>query len=113
MHTRKRNSGYRNRTRTQPAVGDLLPEVRMSVEEYLRLIERTADNVERVGKAARKVERSTRPARKKAGKAAKGMARAMKEANKKLRTKSGKLRKGKTQADVARLAHQIRRRKYA
>ena len=41
------------------------------------------------------------------------MARAMKEANKRLRTKTGKLRKGKTQADVARLAHKIRRQKYA
>lgn len=53
------------------------------------------------------------PKRKKTGKAAKGMGRAMKEANKRLRTKSGKLRKGKTQADVARLAHKIRRKKYA
>ena len=113
MHTRKRNSGYRNRTCTVTAVGDPLPEVRMSVEEYLELLERTARNVERVGKATRKIERSTRPARKKAGKAAKGMGRAMREANKRLRTKSGKLRKGKTQADVARLAHKIRRQKYA
>ena len=90
-----------------------MPEVRMTVEEYLQLIERTASNVERVGKAARKIERTTRPGRKKAGKAAKGMAKAMKEANARLRTKSGKLRKGKTQADVARLAHKIRRQKYA
>lgn len=50
---------------------------------------------------------------KRKGKAAKGMAKAMKEANKRLRTKSGKLRKGKTQADVAKLAHKIRRQKYA
>ena len=41
------------------------------------------------------------------------MGKAMKEANDRLRTKSGKLRKGKTQADVARLAHKIRRQKYA
>lgn len=46
-------------------------------------------------------------------KAAKGMGRAMREANERLRTKSGKLRKGKTQADVAKLAHKIRRQKYA
>ena len=58
---------------------------------------------------------------KKAGKAvvkgtkktAKGMSKAMREANRRMRTKSGKLRKGKTQADVARLAHKIRRQKYA
>ena len=113
MHSRERNPSKRNRTRTVTTVGDWLPEVRMSVEEYLELLERTAKNVERVGKATRKIERSTRPARKKAGKAAKGMGRAMRDANKRLRTKSGKLRKGKTQADVARLAHKIRRQKYA
>lgn len=90
-----------------------MPEVRMTVEEYLQLLERTADNVQRVGKAGRKIARETAPVRKKAGKAAKGLGRAMKEANRRLRTKSGKLRKGKTQADVARLAHKIRRKKYA
>ena len=57
-------------------------------------------------KAGKAVVKGTR-------KAAKGMAQAMKEANKRMRTKSGKLRKGKTQADVARLAHRIRRQKYA
>ena len=76
-----------------------MPEVRMTVEEYLELLERTASNVKRVGKAA------------------KGLGRAMKEANERLRTKSGKLRmingKRATQADVARLAHKIRRQKYA
>ena len=90
-----------------------MPEVRMTVEEYLELLERTAGNVKRVGKAARTIEKETRPVRKKAGKAAKGLSRAMKEANDRLRTKSGKLRKGKTQADVATLAHKIRRQKYA
>ncbi len=60
-----------------------------------------------------KVRTTPTPKRKKAGKAAKGMAQAMKEANERLRTKSGKLRKGKTQADVAKLAHKIRRQKYA
>ena len=113
MHTRVCNTGQRNRTRTKPAVGGLVPEVRMTVEEYLELLERTASNVRKVGKAARTIEKETRPVRRKAGKAAKGMGRAMKEANKRLRTKSGKLRKGKTQADVARLAHKIRRQKYA
>ena len=56
---------------------------------------------------------SMKKAVKKTGKAAKGMGQAMKEANDRLRTKSGKLRKGKSQADVARLAHKIRRQKYA
>lgn len=59
-----------------------------------------------VKKGAKKVARTGK-------KAAKGMGRAMKEANAKLRKSNGQLRKGKTQADVARLAHQIRRKKYA
>ena len=54
-------------------------------------------------KAGKAVAKGTR-------KAAKGMSRAMKEANAKLRKSNGELRKGKTQADVAKLAHKIRRR---
>ena len=40
----------------------------------------------------------------------KDMSKALREANARLRTKNGRLRKGKTQADVMRLAHRIRRR---
>ena len=87
-----------------------MPEVRMTVEEYLALLEaQSGIPAPAIAKAVAK----PKPKRKKAGKAAKCMGRAMKEANDKLRTKSGKLRKGKTQADVARLAHKIRRQKYA
>ena len=46
-------------------------EVRMTVEEYLQLIEATASNVKRVGKAARTIKRETRPVRRRAGKAVK------------------------------------------
>ena len=110
MHPRDCNPSQRNRTRTKPAVGGLVPEVRMTVEEYLALLEaQSGIPAPAIAKAIAK----PKPKRKKAGKAAKGMGRAMAEANKKLRTKSGKLRKGKTQADVARLAHKIRRQKYA
>ena len=59
-----------------------------------------------VKKGAKKVAKGGR-------KAAKGMSRSMREANEKLRKANGELRKGKTQADVARLAHKIRRQKYA
>ena len=114
MHSRNCYTSICDRSSTQPAVGGLVAaEVRMTVEEYLELLERTARNVERVGRASRKIARETRPVRRKAGKAAKGLGKAMKEANRRLRTKSGKLRKGKTQADVAKLAHKIRRQKYA
>lgn len=40
----------------------------------------------------------------------KNMSKALREANNRLRTKKGALRKGKTQADVMRLAHRIRKR---
>lgn len=40
----------------------------------------------------------------------KNMSKALAEANKKLRTKSGKLRKGKSQGDVMKLAHRLRKK---
>ena len=88
----------------------MVPEVRMTVEEYLDLLERTASNVKRVGRAARTIQKETRPARRKAGKAVKGMAAALKKANAKARKKNGSFKKGYDQARVMRMAHQIRRR---
>ena len=85
-------------------------EVRMTVEEYLDLLERTASNVTRVGRAARTIQKETRPARRKAGKAVKGMAAALKKANAKARKKNGSFKKGYDQARVMRMAHQMRRR---
>ena len=87
-----------------------MPTVTMTIDEYLQLVEAT--NVKLPAKPAT-AKQTAKAKRKRAGKAAKGMGKAMAEANKKLRTKSGKLRKGKTQADVARMAHKIRRQKYA
>ena len=85
----------------------------MTLEEYEELV-RGHMNAHGMNTKKQNAElrRKTMKAKRK-GKAAKGMGKAMAEANKKLRTKSGKLRKGKTQADVARLAHKIRRQKYA
>jgi len=40
----------------------------------------------------------------------KNMSKALAQANEKLRTKNGKLRKGKTQADVMKLAHRLRKK---
>ena len=110
MHTGNCNPSQRNRTCTKPAVGGLVPEVRMTVEEYLDLLERTASNVKRVGRAARTIQKETRPARRKAGKAVKGMAAALKKANAKARKKNGSFKKGYDQARVMRMAHQMRRR---
>lgn len=50
---------------------------------------------------------ATRSLKKKAKKANTKLSRAFKEANNRLRTKSGKLRRGITQSDVAKLAHRI------
>lgn len=85
-------------------------EVRMTVEEYLQLIEATASNVKRVGKAARTIQRETRPVRRKTGKAVKGMAAALRKANKMARKKNGSFKKGYDQARVMRMAHKIRRK---
>ena len=54
-------------------------------------------------KAVRKVSKAARTSRK-------NLSRALREANAKLRTKSGKLRKGKTQADVMRLAQKLKKK---
>lgn len=53
------------------------------------------------------VAAASKRVRKKATKASKKLSQAFKQANAKLRTKSGKLRRGITQSDVAKLAHRI------
>lgn len=58
-------------------------------------------------KAERKVRRKVRKGAKAANRK---LSAAFKEANRRLRTKGGKLRKGKTQADVARLAHKLKKK---
>ena len=81
--------------------------VTLSLEEYNELVSRAhgMDVTRKAAPAAKPVKRR--------GRAATGMGKAMKEANAKLRKANGQLRKGKTQADVARMAHKIRRQKYA
>lgn len=54
-------------------------------------------------KPKRKRSRSARASDKK-------MSKAFKEANRRMRTKNGSLRKGRTQADIARLAHRLRKK---
>ena len=63
-----------------------------------------------VVRAGRATKAGAKKVARKASRGAGKMRAALKQANSKLRTKSGKLRKGKTQADVMRLAHKIRRR---
>ena len=60
-----------------------------------------------VAKAEKAVVRKTSAA---ARKSRKNLSKALREANARLRTKSGKLRKGKTQADVMKLAQRLKKK---
>ena len=85
-----------------------MPSVTMTVEEYLDLIERAAQGGKQVVRGARKVSKAVKKAR--TGKKDPKMAKALRKANKMMRTKSGKLRKGATQAKIMKKAHQLRRK---
>lgn len=80
----------------------------MTLKEYEELLERFAigqlDGTVRTAKPKRSKKKT------RSGKKDPKMARALRKANSMMRTKSGKLRKGKTQADVMRKAHQLRRK---
>lgn len=60
--------------------------------------------------APRAAKATIRKTRKGAKAANRKLSAALKEANRRLRTKSGKLRKGKTQQDVMRLAQRLRKK---
>ena len=80
-----------------------MAEVRMTMEEYLQLINGLNGNV---GMSMDAPMPEPQPKKRKRRKNPK-LAKAVREANQRLRTKSGKLRKGKTQADIMRLAHRL------
>jgi len=93
-----------------------MPEVRMTVEEYLRLTGRAGqlqyiddDTLSKKAskRMARKVSRAAKPVRK--GKAPSGMSKALKTANKKAKLKSGKFRKGWDRSRMMKYAHKIRK----
>jgi hypothetical protein len=75
----------------------------MSLEEYLRLVEKRDDLADLVKLPSKKKA-------KRVGKKDPKMARALKKANAIGRTKAGKLRKGYTQAKIMKKAHQLRRK---
>ena len=80
----------------------------LTMDEYLairRLIES-----ERESEGAKIAEAPKPKKRKTNRKANAALSRALREANRRYRTKSGKLRKGRTQADVMRLAQRLRRK---
>ena len=77
-----------------------MPEVTMTVEEYLSLIDRSS-NKKQIAPSVK---------RKRVGKKDPKMARALKKANAWGRTKSGKMRKGVTQGKMMKKAHALRRK---
>ena len=91
-----------------------MPEVRLSLEEYLALIGDTTKGTMVVTRSQEKPPRmgqlTLREKPKRKGKKDPKMARALKKANSIGRTKSGKLRKGYTQARIMKKAHQLRRK---
>lgn len=81
-----------------------MPQVTMTMEEYLALI--NGLTASEPAQMSEMVEASTKKPKRRAKKNPK-LKRALTEANRRMRLKSGKLRKGKTQADVMRLAHRL------
>jgi hypothetical protein len=83
-----------------------VPEVRMTVEEYLALLQTENTRTQpKMTKTSR-----VKPVGKRKGKKDPKMAKALRQANKIGRTKAGKLRKGYTQARIMKKAHQLRRK---
>lgn len=97
----------------------MAPEVRMTVEEYLALIEasQTAVGTRALtpvlgARSAKKVARTgAKVQRRASGTALRGMSAALKKANKMARKKNGDFKKGWNQRRVMKTAHRIRRRK--
>ena len=79
-----------------------MADVTMTIEEYLGLIQAIQEQT-----PAMAAPQAPAAPKKRKGKKNPKLRKAVQEANKRLRTKSGKLRKGKTQADVMRLAHRL------
>jgi len=80
-----------------------MAEVRLTLEEYEAL--RRMISSERESEGATLAARDTpKPKRRKRNPKLK---KALQEANRKLRLKNGKLRKGKTQGDIMKMAHRL------
>lgn len=80
-----------------------MAQVTMTMEEYLALVNGLSGNMDSAAAEVPVVQ--DKPKRR--GKKNPKLKRALTEANRRMRLKSGKLRKGKTQADVMRLAHRL------
>ena len=85
----------------------------LTPDEYMGLMRLITSERESEGSSlADRDQEKPKPKRvsKKARSSRKNLSAALKEANKKLRTKSGALRKGKTQRDIMRLAQKLKKK---
>jgi len=80
-----------------------MAEVRLTLEEYEALRRMISSERESEGAELAAQEKPRARRRKKNPK----LKKALQEANRKLRLKNGKLRKGKNQADIMRMAHKL------
>lgn len=86
-------------------------DMMLTPDEYMALMrlitsERESEGAKEEAKVADKPRRRSRTARASDRK----LSSAFKEANRRYRKKDGSLRNGRTQADIARLAHRLRKR---
>jgi len=88
----------------------LAAQVTMTVQEYLELIGKLAEQGIVIAEGVREVKKQGKKLVKRKGKADPKMARALKKANAIGRKKNGGFKKGYTQAKIMRKAHQLRRR---
>lgn len=80
-----------------------MAQVTMTMEEYLALVNGLSGNVQTAGEEVPVVQNKPKRRSKKNPK----LKKALTEANRRMRLKNGKLRKGKTQSDVMKLAHRL------
>jgi hypothetical protein len=84
----------------------------LTPDEYMALMRLISSEKEAEGTRLSNTMEEEKPRRRtrKARSADKKLSQAFKEANSRYRTKNGSLRKGRTQADIARLAHKLRKK---
>ena len=85
-------------------------QVTMTVQEYLELIGKLAEQGIVIADGVREVKKQGKRLVKRKGKPDPKMARALKKANALGRKKNGGFKKGYSQARIMKKAHQIRRR---
>ena len=85
-----------------------MAQVRLSVEEYLDLIEKAAGGTKRAVRGVKQAGKAVRKARK--GKKDPKMASALKKANAMGRKKNGSLKKGWSQGKIMKKAHSLKKR---